>query len=204
MSRNHQQIDKLGGAIAVRKAVATSLSVRDAVRVPEMNHFVERTGEAVILLSGYLSYRLERMSENIESGSPFVNKLRNRTVTIIRACDEFAKVMEPYIEGEEKRKAYGYFSDAIYAALDSFFDDMHRDEPEATMQVRRRAKLRYHDPYSNDVKERTGAFEDGFVKGYTDAMDDFMRELANLSEAEDQKLVVDITDGKVKINKLNP
>lgn len=70
--------------------------------------------------------------------------------------------------------------------------------------LRRRAKLRYHDPYPDHVKERTEAFEDGYTKGYVDAMDDFMRELANLSEAEDQKLVVDITDGKVKINKLNP
>ena len=56
--------------------------------------------------------------------------------------------------------------------------DLRRDWPI------RRAKLRYHDPYPTDVKERTAAFEDGYCKGYTDAMDDVMREVAELSDEE--------------------
>jgi hypothetical protein len=80
---------------------------------------------------------------------------------------------------------------------------MHRDEPEATYNVRRRAKLRCHEPFPTDVKERTAAFEDGYVKGYTDAMDDVMREVAELSDDNDTMLSVTIgDDGKINIRKL--
>ena len=201
MSRHHRNIDPTNAQIHVLRTVAKTLTVADSAKCVVMNHLVERTGEAVILLSNYISYRIDLMLDGVDGNSPFVMKLRNRSNTVIRACDDFAKVLEPYIEGEMKKKAYMFFSDAVQNALDSLFDDMHRDEPEATAQIRRRAKLRYHDPYPTDIKERTEAFEDGYTKGYTDAMDDFMRELAALGET-DQKLVVDVTDRKVNIKKL--
>ena len=76
---------------------------------------------------------------------------------------------------------------------------MHRDEPEATLQVTRRAKLRYHDPYPEHVKECTAAFEDGYTKGYTDAMADFIKEVAKLGETS-ENLTFGIVDGKININ----
>ena len=136
------------------------------------------------------------------SGSAFTMKLRNRANGIVRACDEFNATIEPYIQGEEKHKAYLWFSDIISNALDSLFDDMHRDEPDATLQVMRRAKLRYHDPYPEHVKECTAAFEDGYCKGYTDAMADFITEVAKLGETS-ENLTVGIVDGKINIKPLD-
>ena len=204
MSRSHQYsgIDQVNAATAIVKGVARAFVDADNKRRDALDHRVQRTGEAIVILSSYIAYRIDLMNDALkdESVVPFVNKLRNRSNGIVRACDEFAKTIEPYIEGEEKHKAYGYFSDIITQCLDSLFEDMHRDEPEATYNVRRRAKLRCHDPYMTNVKERTEAFEDGYVKGYTDAMDDFMREVANISEGEDKLLAVTIGDeGKINI-----
>lgn len=193
MSRNHTRIDKQAqnAQMAVLRAVG-----REFDRVN--NHLMERTGEIVLLISGYLAYRIETMVERLDGNTPFSMRLRNRGNGIIKACDEFAKTIEPYIDGEEKHKAYLWFSDIISNALDSLFDDMHRDEPEATLQVTRRAKLRYHDPYMTDVKERTAAFEDGYCKGFMDAMGDFMKTVAELGETH-EKLTVGIINDKITI-----
>ena len=110
------------------------------------------------------------------------------------------RFFEPYIKENKKQDAYMAFSDAIQNALDSFFDDMHRDEPEATLQVQRRAKLRYHDPYSEHVKECTMAFEDGYCKGYTDCVRDVQRELIKLKDVGDAQAVINIVDGQVEIS----
>ena len=198
MSRQHRN-NSPEARIAVMKAVAKTVDAAESVRGSAMNHLVERTGEAIILLSGYISCRIEVMMDGIEGTSPFVQRLRNRSNNIVRACDEFARAFEPYIKGDEKKKAYLWFSDVISNALDSLFDDMHRDEPDATMQVRRRAKLRYHDPYPEHVKECTYAFEDGYTKGYTDAMADFIKEVAKLGDGTDRNLSVGIVDGKITI-----
>lgn len=198
MSRHHR--NNVNAEFAVMKAVAQQLTANDIAAVSAMNHLVERTGEIVILLTGYITYRMELMNEGIEGSSPFVQKLRNRTNQVVRSCEDFLKVLEPYIKENKKQDAYMAFSDAIQNALDSFFDDMHRDEPEATLQVRRRAKLRYHDPYKEHVKECTEAFEDGYEKGYTDCVRDVQRELIKLKDVGDAQAVINIVDGQVDIS----
>lgn len=208
MSRHHRtgNTKAVGmGDVTVMKTVASALNATDTARGHALNRLVERTGEAMLLLSDYIVYRMEVMTESLDDATPsaFTNRLRNRSNGIIRACDEFNRTLEPYIKGEEKQKAHLWFSDVLSQALDSLFDDMHRDEPETTLQLRRRAKLRYHDPYPDHVKERTEAFEDGYTKGYTDAMDDFIREVAKLGASADSNLSVDIKDGQIQINKIN-
>lgn len=173
---------------------------RDADR---MNHLVERTGECLLLLSGYMAYRVEIMKDGIDGNSPFVMKLRNKTAGILRACDDFLQVIEPLIKpGDDAKEAYIYFNEVITQSLDSLFDDIHRDFDEPQLSITRRAKLRYHDPYPTAIKECTAAFEDGYCKGYTDAMDDFVREVANLADDTDTMLSVTIgDDGKINIRK---
>lgn len=206
MSRHHKNRIYINpGAtpeeVGLIKTTAKVLNQYDAKRGDKMDFSVQRTGEAIILLSSYIVYRIETMMDTLDGETPsaFVQKLRNRSNGIVRACDEFHKTIEPYIQGEEKQKAYLWFSDIISNALDSLFDDMHTDEPETTMQIRRRAKLRYHDPYPDHVKERTEAFEDGYGKGYTDAMADFIKEVAKLGDGTDKDLTVGIVDGKITI-----
>ena len=198
MSRHHR--NNVNAEFAVMKVVAQQLTANDIAAGSAMNHIVERTGEIVILLTGYITYRMEQMNEGIEGSSPFVQKLRNRTNQVVRSCEDFLKVLEPYIKENKKQDAYMAFSDAIQNALDSFFDDMHRDEPEATLQVKRRAKLRYHDPYKEHVKECTEAFEDGYEKGYTDCVRDVQRELIKLKDVGDAQAVINIVDGQVDIS----
>lgn len=204
MSRSHQynSVDPVKAATAIVRGVAGTFIATDNARRQVIDHRVQRAGEAIAILGSYIAYRIDIMNDILkdEKVVPFVQKLRNRSNGITRACEEFAKTIEPYIEGEEKHKAYGYFSEIITQGLDSLFEDMHRDEPEATYNVRRRAKLRCHEPFPTDVKERTAAFEDGYCKGYTDAMDDFMKEVANISEGEDKLLSVTIgEEGKITI-----
>jgi hypothetical protein len=207
MSRSHQysSYPELNAAIAVGKCVAKTVTKANTDQGMVLDHRVQRTGEAIVILASYIAYRMDMMNDLLEGevASAFVNKLRNRSNGVVRACADFTRTIEPYIQGEEKKKAYSYFSEIITQCLDSLFEDIHRDEPEATYNVRRRAKLRYHDPYPTDVKERTAAFEDGYCKGYTDAMDDVMREVAELSDDNDTMLSVTIgDDGKINIRKL--
>ena len=198
MSRHHG--NRENAKIAVMKAVAQQLTANDIAAGSAMNHLVERTGEIVILLVGYITYRMEQMNDGIEGTSPFVQKLRNRTNQVVRSCEDLLKVLDPYIKENKKQDAYMAFSDAIQNALDSFFDDMHRDEPEATLQVKRRAKLHYHDPYKEHVKECTEAFEDGYEKGYTDCVRDVQRELIKLKDVGDAQAVINIVDWQVDIS----
>lgn len=200
MSRHNRHIAIDPSASASQLAVLRAVG-REFDRVN--NNLMERTAEVVLLLSGYLLYRIENMTERLDSNTPFSMRLRNRSNTIIRACDEFVSAFEPYIEGKKKHDDYASMSDVIFGNLDSLFDDMHRDEPEATMQIRRRAKLRYHDPYPEHVKECTEAFEDGYTKGYTDAMADFIKEVAKASDDNDKQLSVGIVDGKITIKTLD-
>lgn len=203
MSRHHNN-DHLsmhqGTAMTSFNAVVDVFR-RDADR---MNHLVERTGECLLLLSGYMAYRVEIMKDGIDGNSPFVMKLRNKTAGILRACDDFLQVIEPLIKpGDDAKEAYIYFNEAITQSLDSLFDDIHRDFDDPPLSITRRAKLRYHDPYKTDVKERTAAFEDGYCKGFMDAMDDFMKTVADLGETN-EKLAVGVVDGKITIKPLEP
>ena len=204
MSRSHQysSYPELNAAIAVGKCVAKTVTKAYTDQGMVLDHRVQRTGEAIVILASYIAYRIDMMNDLLkgEVASAFVNKLRNRSNGVVRACADFTRTIEPYIQGEEKKKAYSYFSEIITQCLDSLFEDIHRDEPEATYNVRRRAKLRCHEPFMTDVKERTAAFEDGYCKGYTDAMDDFMKAVAEISEGEDKLLSVTINDsGKITI-----
>lgn len=200
MSRHHRNGNRENAKIAVMKAVAQQLTANDIAIGSAMNHLVERTGESIILLVGYITYRMEQMNDGIEGTSPFVQKLRNRSNQVVRSCEDFLKVLEPYIKDNKKEADYMTLSDAVQNALDSFFDGMHIDEPETTAQVKRRAKLRYHDPYKEHVKECTEAFEDGYEKGYTDCVRDVQRELIKLKDVGDAQAVINIVDGQVDIS----
>ena len=189
-------------AISVKRSVADGLTSADRSKGMMLNRTVELTGEAILLLANYIAYRADLMNDALKGEQPsaFTNRLRNRTTTILRATDDFAKIFDPMVKSLGRMDGYMAFSDIVQSSLDSFFEDLHRQEPEATMQVVRRAKLRYRDPYPTAIKECTAAFEDGYCKGYTDAMDDFIKEVANVSEDEDKLLSVTIgDDGKINI-----
>ena len=185
---------------SVARTIASVLNRSDERHIDELNHLVERIGETVILISAYLAYRLDDMRSELNGmNSAFTQRLANRTTTVIRERDNLERVLRTYIQGDEKRQAYGYFSEIVFQHIDSLLDDMHRDYPEPTAQVMRRAKLRYHDPYPAHVKECTAAFEDGYCKGYIDAMDDFIREVAALADNPNIQVNVRMQDGKIKI-----
>ena len=189
-------------AISVKRSVADGLTSADRSKGMMLNRTVELTGEAILLLANYIAYRADLMNDALKGEQPsaFTNRLRNRTTTILRATDDFAKIFDPMVKSLGRMDGYMAFSDIVQSSLDSFFEDLHRQEPEVTMQVIRRAKLRYRDPYPTAIKECTAAFEDGYCKGYTDAMDDFIKEVSNVSEDEDKLLSVTIgDDGKINI-----
>lgn len=194
----------LGASTAVMRSVAKTLTDSDRGMGAVLNRTVELTGEAILLLANYIAYRADLMNDALKGEQPsaFTNRLRNRTTTILRATDDFAKAFDPMVKSLGRMDGYMAFSDIVQSSLDSFFEDLHRQEPEATLQVVHRAKLRYHDPYPTAIKECTAAFEDGYCKGYTDAMDDFVREVANLADDTDTMLSVTIgDDGKINIRK---
>lgn len=200
--RQSYRSNAVGAASAVKRSVANGLTNADRSKGMMLNRTVELTGEAILLLANYIAYRADLMNDALKDEQPsaFTNRLRNRTTTILRATDDFAKIFDPMIKSLGRMDGYMAFSDIVQSSLDSFFEDLHRQEPEATMQVIRRAKLRYRDPYPTAIKECTAAFEDGYCKGYTDAMDDFIKEVANVSEDEDKLLSVTIgDDGKINI-----
>lgn len=169
MSRNHRNFN---ADAAVARAVGKTLTKQVIAKSDEVSLTTRKTGEALLLLTNYIAYRLDILKDDIgdRTPTPFVVKLSNRTNGINRACEEFLKTIEPYMTGPEIKERYSWFSEVIFQQLDSLFDDMHRDYQDPTMEVKRRAKLRYHDPYMTDVKERTAAFEDGYCKGFMDAM----------------------------------
>ena len=172
---------------------------RDADR---MNHLVERTAECVLLLSGYMAYRLDVMRDGIEGNSPFVMKLSNRANAVLRACDDFLKVMEPMIKpGDDYKRAYGKYSDTITQCLDSLFADLHLPEVTPSLEVTRRAKLCYHDPFQARVRECQASFEDGYCKGWMAAMTEAMKEVARMADSPETRLTVHCEEGKLKLEK---
>lgn len=202
MSRNHRNFN---ADAAVARAVGKTLTKQVIAKADEVSLTTSRTGEALLLLTNYIAYRLDILKDDIgdRTPTPFVVKLSNRTNGINRACEEFLKTIEPYMTGPEIKERYSWFSEVIFQQLDSLFDDMHRDYQDPTMEVKRRAKLRYHDPYMTDVKERTAAFEDGYCKGFMDAMGDFMTTVAQLGETN-EKLTVGIVGGKITVEPYQP
>jgi len=202
MSRNHRNIN---ADAAVARAVGKTLTKQVIAKSDEVSLTTSRTGEALLLLTCYIAYRMDILKDDIGDRipTPFVVKLRNRSNGISRSCNEFLKTVEPYMTGPDLKERYSWFSEVIFQQLDSLFDDMHRDYTDPTMEVVRRAKLRYHDPYMTDVKERTAAFEDGYCKGFMDAMGDFMRTVAELGETN-EKLTVGIVGGKITVEPYKP
>lgn len=191
-------------AISVMRSVADGLTHADRSKGMTLNRTVELTGEAILLLANYIAYRADLMNDALKDEQPsaFTNRLRNRTTTILRATDDFAKIFDPMVKSLGRMDSYMAFSDIVQSSLDSFFEDLHRQEPEATLQVVRRAKLRYHDPYPTAVKECTAAFEDGYQKGFMDAMGDFMKTVEELGETN-EKLTVGIINDKITVKPLD-
>ena len=191
-------------AISVMRSVADGLTHADRSKGMTLNRTVELTGEAILLLANYIAYRADLMNDALKDEQPsaFTNRLRNRTTTILRATDDFAKIFDPMVKSLGRMDSYMAFSDIVQSSLDSFFEDLHRKEPEATLQVVRRAKLRYHDPYPTAVKECTAAFEDGYCKGFMDAMGDFMKTVEELGETN-EKLTVGIINDKITVKPLD-
>lgn len=171
----------------------------------DKNKDLERTAERLMLLVGYMQTLVDAMEDSLDGmNTPFSMKVKNRTARINAAVGDFIKVMEPDII-TDARAAYVEFSEILFASLDSFFTDMHREDDIPSVEVRRRAKLRYHDPYKTDVAERTAAFEDGYAKGYIDCVDDIHRQLRSMPDDEHGDAVVHIEeDGKVRIRKVEP
>ena len=196
--------NRQSAAISVMRSVANGLTHADRSKGMTLNRTVELTGEAILLLANYIAYRADLMNDALKDEQPsaFTNRLRNRTTTILRATDDFAKIFDPMVKSLGRMDSYMVFSDIVQSSLDSFFEDLHRQEPEATLQVVRRAKLRYHDPYPTAVKECVAAFEDGYCKGFMDAMGDFMKTVEELGETH-EKLTVGIINDKITVKPLD-
>lgn len=197
MSRHHRNIKTMPtpNQAATLRAVAKEWT-------DQQNRLMERTAEIVTFMTGYLLNRMETLAEGLDNNTPFSMRLKNRTNHIVKSCEEFLAVMEPYIEGDAKRQAYLEVSDIVFPMLDRLFDDLHRDEQSPSVKLVRRAKLRYHDPYKEHVAEQTAAFEDGYCKGYKDCVADIHRELAALKDDGDTQAVINIVDGHVQIERV--
>ncbi len=168
------------------------------------NHLMESTAQILLPLISYCMQKLEVMKERLDednANTPFSMKLRNRGGRALAACNEFIETFEGLlIEGG--MKAFGLLTDSLFPSLDNYFKtiEFHQDA-NPTSQVSRRAKLRYHDPYPEHVKECTAAFEDGYEKGYCDCVRDIHIELAKLKDAGDAKAIINIAKGMVEITK---
>ena len=203
MSRKH------GGRItnSVRKPNTEEAAMMMSVArqyCAKQNGLMERTAEVVTFLTGYMLQKMESLDANLDANTPFSQRLKNRTNHVAKSCEEFLEVMEPYIEGDQKKTAYMEVSDLIFPLLDNLFDDLHREDNQPSLKLTRRAKLRYHDPYKAMVAERQESFEDGYCKGYKDCVADIHRELAQLKDAGDPMAVIDIIDGSVSIRRVEP
>ena len=164
------------------------------------NRVMERTAQVIIPLVSYINNKVEDMVDALDgNNSSFSMKVRNKANGVIRACEEYIDVFEGLlIEGG--MKAFGEMTDILYPCLDSWFDTITQaKDVNPTLEVRRRAKLRYHDPFVAKIKECQESFEDGYVKGYCDCVNDVTKELAKLVQQDIETAVIKIDNGKVNI-----
>lgn len=164
------------------------------------NRVMERTAQVIIPLVSYINNKVEDMVDALDgNNSSFSMKVRNKANGVIRACEEYIDVFEGLlIEGG--MKAFGEMTDILYPCLDSWFDTITQaKDVNPTLEVRRRAKLRYHDPFVAKIKECQESFEDGYEKGYCDCVNDVTKELAKLVQQDIETAVIKIDNGKVNI-----
>ena len=164
------------------------------------NRVMERTAQVVIPLVSYINNKVEDMVEALDgNNTPFSMKIRNKANGVIRACEDYIKVFEGLII-EGGMQAFGEMTDILFPCLDSWFDTITKaKDVNPSLEVRRRAKLRYHDPYVAKVRECQNAFEDGYEKGYCDCVNDVTKELAKLVQQDIETAVIKIDNGKVNI-----
>jgi len=160
-------------------AIAHYKNLSDAVvgtYAEKKNRNLELSAERIMLVMGYLQDELDRVNDSLDGmNTPFSMRLKNRTARVVRDLSEFMDVLGADIQGAEKREAWVHYTDIFNTCLDSFFATMHSDEHQASLDLKRKAKLRYHDPYKVAVRECTEAFEDGYVKGFCDCVDEFAK-----------------------------
>ena len=164
------------------------------------NRVMERTAQVIIPLVSYINNKVEDMVDALDgNNSSFSMKVRNKANGVIRACEEYIDVFEGLlIEGG--MKAFGEMTDILYPCLDSWFDTITQaKDVNPTLEVRRRAKLRYHDPFVAKIKECQESFEDGYEKGYCACVNDVTKELAKLVQQDIETAVIKIDNGKVNI-----
>lgn len=163
------------------------------------NRLMEHTAEVALPLISYVNMKIEDMVQNLEQNTPFSMKLRNRGNQAIRACEEFIKTFEGLLV-KDGMEAFGDMAETLFPCLDSWFEVTRRGlDVNPPSEVRRRAKLRYHDPYVAKIKECQDSFEDGYEKGYCDCVNDVTRELVKLTKQDIDKAKIIIKDGKVNI-----
>ena len=205
MSRRH------GGTITryTRKPNTEEAAVMMSVAnhyCDELNHAMEHTATMVTMLTGYILQRMEELNDKLDGiNTPFALKLKNRTNHVTKACEEFLATMEPMIDSPEKKEAYISITDIIFPALDDLFTSLRTGAKEPSYELRRRAKLCYHDPYKTDVAEKRECFEDGYVKGYQAAARDIHRELVKLKDYDgDAEATIDLVSGKIQLTPTEP
>lgn len=164
------------------------------------NRVMERTAQIIIPLVSYINNKVEDMVNATDGiNTPFSMKIRNKANSVLRACEEYIDVFEGLLV-EGGMKAFGEMTDILYPCLDSWFDTITQaKDVNPSLEVRRRAKLRYHDPFVAKVKECQESFEDGYEKGYCDCVNDVTKELAKLVQQDIETAVIKIDGGKVNI-----
>lgn len=163
------------------------------------NKLMEHTAQTVLPLISYVNNSIENMVEHLDENTAFSQRLRNRGNHAIKACEEFIEVFEGLVV-EGGMDAFAEMCEILFPCLDSWFGTVILGKDvNPTLEVTRRAKLRYHEPYKTAVKEQTAAFEDGYTKGYCDCVNDVTKELAKLVQQDIETAVIKIDGGKVNI-----
>jgi hypothetical protein len=164
------------------------------------NRVMERTASIIIPLVSYAMQQVEDANQALDGiNTPFWLKVRNDLNGIYRACEKYTTDFEGLLV-EGGMQAFGEMTDSLFPCLDSWFDVITKGKDvNPSLEVRRRAKLRYHDPYVAKIKECQNAFEDGYEKGYCDCVNDVTKELAKLVQQDIETAVINIENGKVNI-----
>lgn len=151
--------------------------------IDEQNSIIVRTATMLLPIINYANEKLEYMIENLESNNRFSMKFRNLANHAIKECEKFVNVMEAEIPDKMHHERYTRMFESFGMALDRWYDDLclgtceEEQVQQPTLDLKRRAKLRYRDPYKTCVKECNDAFEDGYTKGWQDAINELMHRL---------------------------
>lgn len=173
----------------------------------EQNTVMWTTAAIFLLLSSYMMEKMETFVSSVKVYTRFAMRCRNLGNHIVQACKAFTKAFEDELPNTNQRLKYVDMQQGFNDALDSWFKELSEydaDNPKQyKLDLRRRSKLKYRETPKVAVRECNEYFEDGYCKGWTDAVNELLRRLQS-KRGEDVMLNFG-TDGEVIISeKDNP